>query len=263
LLRALTRLLRPLVRLLLRSGVTFPILADMLRTLYVEVAAADLPPQARTDSRLSLLTGIHRKELRRQRAQDPASKEPEIVTLNSQVIARWLGDPAYTAPDRTPLPLRRTGPTPSFEALVASVTRDLRSRAVLDEWLAQGTAALDQEGWVRLQTPAFLPRADTDARLFYFARNLHDHVAAASANISAPDPAPFFDRSVHYDKLGVEAAAALVQRAREAANAVLLDVNRTALAIADEDEKAAAGPRATRRVNFGVFVYAEDEPDAG
>ena len=73
LLRASRRLLRPLVRLLMRAGVTFPVLADLLRTLYVEVAARDLlvDPKAQTDSRISLLTGVHRKEIRRLRELPP------------------------------------------------------------------------------------------------------------------------------------------------------------------------------------------------
>ena len=40
---------------------------------------------------------------------------------------------------------------------------------------------------------------------------------------------------------------------------MLLDVNRAALAIADRDDAAATGSRPTRRVNFGVYVYVEDE----
>ena len=63
------RLLRPLVRLLIKSGVTFPALCDLLRELYVNVAEYDfaLPDKSQTDSRVSLLTGIHRKEVRRLR----------------------------------------------------------------------------------------------------------------------------------------------------------------------------------------------------
>jgi hypothetical protein len=263
LLRALARVLRPLVRLLIRTGVTFPVLADLLRTVYVEVAVSDLDAgeRPRTDSRVSLLTGIHRKELRRQRAHadDP---EPPVITLNSQLIARWLGDPAYAEPDGTPRKLPRTGPAPSFESLVASVTRDVRSRAVLDEWLAQGTVVLGEDQLVALQSPAFLPRQDVEARLHYFARNLGDHLAAAAANVTASGPAPFIERSVHYDGLGLDAASALERAAREAAGAVLLDVNRVALAIADEDDRAASAPRPTRRVNFGVYVYVEDEKRA-
>lgn len=258
LLRPLARLLRPLVLLLIRSGVTFPVLADLLRALYVEVAARDLQPgeHARTDSRVSLLTGIHRKELRRQRLEAGSEDEPAVVTLNSQIVARWLG--SHADADGTPLPLPRTGPAPSFDTLVTAATRDVRPRAVLDEWVAQGIATLDADGLVRLQTAGFLP-AELDARLFYFARNLHDHVAAASANILAVGPAPFLDRSVHYDGLGVDAAASLETEAREAATRLLLQVNTVALGIADKDDALASAARPTRRVNLGIYVYTEDE----
>jgi hypothetical protein len=259
----LARLLRPMVRLMIRAGVTFPVLGDLLRTLYVEVASRDAGPgeAPRSDSRVSLLTGIHRKELRRQRTAPAAEAEPAVVTLNSQLVARWLGDPAYVQPDGRPLPLPRSGPAPSFEALVAGVTRDLRSRAVLDEWVSQGIAMLDPDGRVVLAAAGFMPDGDLDSRLFYFARNLHDHIAAASANVGTTGPAPFVDRSVHYDGLGPDAAAALETYAREAATRLLLDVNRVALALADADDAAAgSAPRATRRVNLGIYLYAADEP---
>lgn len=265
-LRALGRVLRPLVRLLIRSGVTFPILADLLRTVYVEVATTDLAQgeRPRTDSRIALLTGIHRKELRRQRTAVPEA-EPVVVTLNSQIIARWLGDPGYNDANGKPAPLPRTGPAPSFDALVAAVTRDVRARSVLDDWLARGMATIDGDGNVALQVAAFLPREDTAARLFYFARNLHDHLAAASSNVLTTGQPPFLERSVHYDGLSADAAAALERIARETAGPVLLDVNRAALAIADADDAAhateGAAPR-THRVNFGIFVYAEDAQDA-
>lgn len=267
--KPLARLLRPLVRLLIQSGVTFPVLTDLLRGLYVDVALGDLltDPRARTDSRVSLLTGVHRKEIRRQRAPEGADAEPAVVTRTSEIIARWLGSPKYTdAAHHRPLPLPRAGADPSFEDLVASVTRDVRPRAVLDDWLDQGIVALDADGRVRLSAEAFIPREEREAQLFYFARNLHDHIAAAAANIAAvPGAAPFVDRSVHYDGLGTEAAAHLEAAAREAAQRLLLDINRLALELVDTQEAEAGGPAAsapvpTRRVNLGIYLYAEDEP---
>ena len=79
----LARLLRPLVRLLIRSGITFPALIDLLRELYVNVAENEfpLPDKAQTDSRVSLLTGIHRKEVRRLRgAGAPVNMVPAAVS---------------------------------------------------------------------------------------------------------------------------------------------------------------------------------------
>jgi hypothetical protein len=264
--QGLVRLLRPLVRLAIISGVTFPMLADLLRSLYVDVASRDLLPdeRARTDSRISLLTGVHRKELRRQRT--PAdTPEPPALTLSSQVIARWLGSAELTGPDGTPLPLPRLGPAPSFEALVSSVTRDIRPRALLDSWLDQGIATLDAAGLVRLENAAYIPQADRQTQVFYFARNLHDHAAAAAANVTSAGSPLYLERAVHYDGLSREAAAKLEAIAREAATTALLEVNRRAMAIAEEDDAAhkaaeSAVPR-RHRVNLGAYVFSDTEQD--
>jgi hypothetical protein len=263
LLRALRRLLRPLLRLMIRAGITFPVCAELLRGLYVEVAASMAEDaRGRTDSRISLLTGVHRKELRRLREASPEPDEvPEVVTLGSQVISRWLGLPGYSDAEG-PLPLPRTAPPgePSFDALVASVTTDVRPRAVLDGWVEQGIVSIGADERVRLDATAFLPNRHLEGQLFYFARNLHDHLAAASANISAASAPPFLDRSLHYDRLRPEAAARLEAAGREGAQRLLLEMNRLALSLLEEGEAEPGAP--TRRVNLGVYLYAEDEPPA-
>nr|WP_314071200.1 DUF6502 family protein [uncultured Roseococcus sp.] len=257
LLRALRRPLRPLVRLLIRAGVTFPVCAEMLRCLYVETAAKDPSPDGRppTDSRLTLLTGVHRKEIRRLReAAEPGDDAPPaVVTLNSQLIARWLGLPETTDEGGDPLPLSRAG----FDALVAGVTTDLRPRTVLDNWIAQGIATIDPDERIRLNVAAFVPREGGEARLFYLSRNLHDHVAAAAANVSAAGAPPFLERSLHYDRLSPEAAAKLEAAGRAAAQQLLVDLNRLALSLVEDEEKVPGAP--TRRVNLGIYLYGEDE----
>jgi hypothetical protein len=254
----LRRLLRPLVRLMIRCGVTFPAAADLLRALYVEVATAELGPDKLSDSRVTLLTGVHRKEIRRQRLLPADEPPPVLVTRNSQLIATWLGSPEYTDATGHPLPLPRAAPTgPSFERLVTSITRDVRPRAVLDDWASQGIVTISPDDEIRLSADAFLPRPGQEEQLFYFARNLHDHIAASAANVLAPGAAPFFDRSLHYDRLTPAAAAELERLGREAGQRVLLELNRHAMALA-ETEPPPGTP--TRRVNIGVYLLAEDEP---
>src|SRR5882757_10087402 len=136
----LARLLRPLVRLCIRNGMTFPALAQLLRELFVNVAEHDfaLERKEQTDSRVSLLTGINRKEVARLRgAGTPVNETPATLSRTSAIIARWLAAPEFTDANGDPLPLPRTasGDAPSFEQLVESVTKDVRPRAVLDEWL--------------------------------------------------------------------------------------------------------------------------------
>ncbi len=263
----LRSLLRPLVRLLMRSGITFPVLADLLRGLYVDVALHDVltNPSARTDSRVSLATGVHRKEIRRLRTVSPAAstEAPPIVTLASAIVGRWLGGADYTDAGGEPLALPRTGHAPgsaSFESLVAAITTDVRPRAVLEELLAQNLVVLEAGERVRLNVAAFVPPPGREAQLFYFGRNLGDHAAAASANIEAAGAAPFLDRSVHYDRLGAATIRRLERAGREAAERLLVDFNRIALAAAEEDDReAAAAPERPRagRINLGVYLYVE------
>ncbi len=255
----LNRLLRPLVRLLIRCGVTFPAISDTLRELYVNVAEHDfvLAGKPQTDSRVSLLTGIHRKEVARLRgAGAPVSTVPVSVSRTSRVIARWLSAPEFTGADGQPLPLSRAGEGASFEALVVSVTRDLRPRAVLDEWLDRRLVTVDGEGRVVLAQAAFVPASGSDQQLYYFGRNLHDHFAAAVANVLGEAPA-FMERAVHYDGLSAELAARLEHRSRELATEALRTLNKEAAAACETD------PGGPWRWNFGLYVYREEAERAG
>jgi hypothetical protein len=264
LLSAARRLLRPLVRLLMRNGITFPVLADSVRALFIDIAATELlvEPKARTDSRISLLTGVHRKEIRRLRTSSRGNADtPRIVTFASQVIARWLGSPEYQDEAGAARPLARSkgmgGPV-SFDDLIASVTTDVRPRAVLDDWLSQGLVSLDDQDRVHLETTAYIPRRGGREQLFYFGRNLHDHIAAAAANIGAAGSAPFVDRSLHYDRLPLAAADRLETFARAAAARALIETNRLALELAEQADQASPPP-ASRRVNFGIYIYSDDD----
>jgi hypothetical protein len=265
LLQPLRRLLRPLVRLAILSGVTFPVMTDLLRGLFVEVASRDLltDTASRTDSRISLLTGVHRKEIRRLRLEMPAGDLiPPVVTISSQIIALWLAAEQYSDAKGGPLVLPRLRPAeagPSFETLVESVTTDVRPRAVLDDLLAHGIVILEPGDQVRLNQAAFIPRPGSSEQLFFFGRNLHDHIAAAVANVAASGEAKFVDSSVHYDQLTSAAAAQLMAIAQSTAEKALLDVNRAAIGLAEPGGSQVVPPAVTRRVNFGIYLYTEDD----
>lgn len=252
----LARLLRPLVRLCIRAGMTFPALSQLLRELYVNVAEYDfaLAGKEQTDSRVSLLTGIHRKEVSRLRgAGAPVNAVPASLSRTGAIIARWLAAPRFCDEAGAPLPLPRTteGGEPSFEELVASVTRDVRPRAVLDEWIDRGIATIDAQERIVLAEAAFIPQPGDDEKLYYFGRNLHDHLAAAAANVLNAPP-PFLERSVHYDGLSAELAQRLEARSRELALEMLQRINREANAACETD---AGGEH---RWNCGVYVFRED-----
>jgi hypothetical protein len=267
LIRPVRRLLRPLVRLLIQGGVTYPVLAELLRSLYVEVAAGDLlkDPRAQTDSRISLLTGVHRKEIRRWRSEPHAPEAvPPVITRTSQIIARWLRAAEYIDTEGRPRPLPRLPRPeggPSFESLVQSVTSDVRPRAVLDDWLNHGIVTVDTDDNVVLDTAAFVPRPGSTEQLFYFGRNLHDHLCAAAANVTATGPAPFIERAAHYDNLTPGTVAQLETMGREAAQRLLTEVNRQALDLLDaNDRELESAPETPRhRFNLGIYLFVDND----
>lgn len=258
--QAVRKVLRPIIKVMLAQGITLPFVTELIKSLMVEVAERDfrIDHKAPTDSRISLLTGVHRKDVSRLRDQllTQGQTVPAVVSLGSQLVAVWLGDARYQNEDGEPMPLPRfasEGGDRSFEALVASVNKDIRSRVVLDEWLRLGIARLDDANRVCLSTQAFVPSTGFEEKAFYFGHNLHDHIATASSNLLG-NAAPLLERSVHYDALSAASIARLAKQSHDLGMKALLAVNKTALA-AEQADAGETGPR--QRMTFGIYFYTE------
>lgn len=266
-LSALRAILRPLVRLLLERRVTFPIFAALLKETMIEVVRARLSLAGRrlTDSRVSLLTGIHRKELRRQRSEPAVERRLSAgASLGALVVSRWTHDRRFVSEAGQPLALPRTAPAdggPSFEELVASTSRDTTVRSVLDEWVRQGLVELDAQDVVRLRVESFVPTGDEADKLYFFGRNLRDHAAAGVHNLLDAGE-PYFDRSVFYDRLSRESVEELRRLASEVGARALRELGQRALELQRRDaERSDVSTR--HRMAWGAYYHAEPEDAEG
>jgi hypothetical protein len=258
--QAIRHVLRPLVRMMVSSGVAYPFVADLLKELFVEVANREfrLGDQKPTDSRISLITGVHRKDVRRLRESGPSrdGRVPDSISFGSQLVAAWLGNERFMDEHGQPRPLQRmhnAGNEVSLEELVASRSKDIRSRVVLDEWLRLGIVHMDDKDRVVLNTEAFVPSTGLEEKLHFFAHNLHDHAATATANLLGDRPAQL-ERSVFYDGL-VEASINLLdRRAQQLGTKLLKDLNRSAMEF-EANDATSSEPR--RRFTCGVYFYSE------
>ncbi|MFQ5625372.1 MAG: DUF6502 family protein [Methyloligellaceae bacterium] len=261
--QALHRLLRPLVRVLIAQGITFPSLSRLLKHVYVEVAQDDfpVPGKPQTDSRINLLTGVHRKDIKALRERRRGADAPSpVLSRNAHLIALWTGAPDYIDGRGRPRPLPRHAALdggPSFESLVESVSTDIRARAVLDEWLRQGLARVDEDDLVHLDMAAFVPNEDFADLAYYFGRNLRDHIAASSHNLLGAEPA-MLERAVYYEKLSPHSVEELAALSRELGSDALVKLNQKAFELAGQDKDA---PDATERMTFGVYFFTG--PDDG
>ncbi|MCB1664542.1 MAG: hypothetical protein KDI28_02110 [Pseudomonadales bacterium] len=265
---AIRKLLRPLVRLMLSFQITYPFLINLLKSLYVEVADQEfsVDEKRQTDSRITLLTGVHRKDVKRLRNEASESlNTPRAISIGAQLIAYWLGSEQFWDSEGKPLalPLRTASDSSgqkTFDDLVELVCKqDIRPRVILDEWLRLGIAGQDSDGRVCLNTGAFTPDKGFDEKVFFFGKNLHDHICASAHNLAGRTPS-YFDRSVYYDKLSQASVQELAKLANDTGMDALTRMNKAALALQQRDQSKADR---NYRMNFGVFNYnAELAPES-
>ncbi len=234
----LDALLAPLARLLVAQGVRFPDLAERLKGHYV-AAAVDHTDGKVTDSRLSVMTGLQRRDVARLRAAPPRSERGNAL---SAVVARWQTDPDYRGK-----PIPRTGSAPSFEALAQTISRDVHPRTVLDTLVAAGTVAISGDT-VALQQASYQPLAGSEDQVRYFAHNLGDHIAAATDNVLGATP-PHFERAVHYTDLTDEQIEVLQQIHSERQMALFHDLSVQAAKMKSRNTKAQG------RFRAGAFFF--------
>lgn len=257
---ALKQVLRPLIKLMLAKGLTFTYLIELLKEIFVEIADKDykINNKPSTDSHLSLLTGIHRKDIKRLRNHSRAVEEsvPPNVSLGSRLVSIWTSEARFLDEKNQPKPLPRftkEGGEISFEGLVAGVSKDIRSRVVLDEWLRIGIVHFDDKQQVCLNTAAFIPSQGFDEKAYYFGESLHDHAAAAASNLLG-GAKPYLERSVYYDALSTFSIQQLAEQSEKLGMETLLAINKRAMAL---EQKDAFENSPRYRMRFGIYFYNE------
>ena len=256
LLSAINRVLKPVARLMLSRGITLPMAVEIMKRVFVNAAEHDfkLDDKTATDSRISLLTGVHRKDVKRLRElPDIESDLPEKISLGSQIVSAWISKKEWQDENGQPRVLPRlasAGGDLSFEQLVASVSRDIRPRPVLDECLRLGIVSLNRNDEVTLRTEAYIPQNDSEEKLAYFGHNLGDHAAAATDNVLG-GKVPWFERSLHENHLTPAQVENLRARVATLGMKMLTELD------AEVSEAIESNPAAaSERVTCGIYFYS-------
>jgi hypothetical protein len=251
------KLLKPIVRLLLTNGINYTMILEDIKHVFVNVADEEFKIHGRpqTNSRITLLTGVHRKDVQRIR-----NEQSSTITLDqstgAQIVGLWTGNKLYLDANNRPIPLHKNmskGGDLSFEALVASISKDIRAKTVIDEWLRLELVSIDEKDRLVLNVNAFIPDASLEEKLAFLRMNLHDHAAAAVNNITHPE-APMLERCVYYQGLTDETVQLLNAYAVETGMSAIQAINRYASELKAAQTKVA---EAKTRINFGLYFYQE------
>jgi hypothetical protein len=266
--QAIAQMLQPLARLMIGHGLQLMPMVELLKKALVDEAqiAYSLSDKASSDTRVALLTGVHRKDVKRLReAPNDSPVTAPMVPIAAAVVARWISEPLYLNADQSARPLARTSRQsglgePDFSTLVAEVSRDVGARAVLDELLRLGVVALREDGYAVLKSASFVPK-DGLSELFHFlAANVSDHLAAAVHNLAPDRQVPLMlEQSAFSLDLSQAQAEQLQLRARQLWSVALKQFLQTAT-VAKQRSQGDEGPK--HRVRFGVYFHDTSQVQA-
>lgn len=247
--------LLPLVRYCLREGVDYTLFVKALKPVFAQAARQELASSKVkiNDSSISLLSGLHRKDVR-ELGQGGAQSTAPSGPVASLVFTRWISDPTYVLKSGKPRRLVKNGPEPSFESLAMSVTQDVHPGSILKAMEAQGMVRHEGEGKterIALIRESFIPRDDLREMLAMFAANLQDHISAAASNLRGDAP-PFLEQAVFGSDLSKASVDKLAKLSRQHWAEYSLELIKLASQLCDQD-KDTADPH---RFRLGNYFYS-------
>ena len=258
---AVIQLLRPLIRILLRNGVSYKTFSDLAKWVYVDVASKEFAIEGRkqTTSRISIVTGLTRKEVTRvrqlTRPDDNASAEK--YNRAARVIAAWRRERDFVDSDGNPAPLPMTGTGSSFNELVKRFSGDIPVRAILDELIHIGAVRQRQDGSVVLLTKAYIPKSSEASKLHILGTDVAYLISTIDHNLKSVQIDPRFQRKVAYDNLPDEVLPKFRIMSAEKAQKLLEELDRF---LACHDRDVTPTTKGTGRNHAGLGIYYFEEP---
>jgi len=139
---ALLIALRPLARVLLRAGIGHREFNEVSKSAFVDVATKDYGLRGRPTniSRVAVMTGLTRKEVRRIRDKNESGENIGGTrgTPMGVLLHQWYTEPDFLNPDGTPLDLPFDGSSNSFSELVRRFGGDIPPGAMRTELVRIG-----------------------------------------------------------------------------------------------------------------------------
>ncbi len=266
---AVQQILQPLAQLMIGHSVQLGAITEMLKKALVDaaVSGAQHASTEMTDSRIAIVTGVHRKDVRRlrQEAASPVVSHDytPMMSVGAQVVARWISEQRYLTTHNKARSLARTprhaAPgEPDFSSLVAEVSNDVGAKAVLDELLRLGIVKAQADTHVQLHSDAFVPQDGLREQFHFLASNVSDHLATAVHNLKpGRQNGAMLEQSAFSQNLSADDAAELEQTARHLWSQALQQFLQKATVA---EQRSSQKAQATQRVRMGVYFHQTEMP---
>ncbi|PCJ30539.1 MAG: hypothetical protein COA90_08995 [Gammaproteobacteria bacterium] len=256
---AITLILKPLIRLLLRNGIAFNALSELLKKLYVDVAESDfqLDGKKQSTSRIAILTGLNRKEVARARGLNDLDLSAMTQQFNraARVVSGWVRDPDFHTTKGQVAELEPR----DFDTLVKRYSGDIPLAAISDELLHVGAVKLLPNGKLKLLKNAYIPSNDTDEKLRILGTDVSDLIHTIEHNILNKSPA-LFQRKVAYNAIATEDMPLLKEQLHQRSQQYLEELDEL-LSRYDKDNNPDITGTETNRIGLGIYYFEETDND--
>ena len=181
------QILRPLASMMLKCGMTWKEFSDLSKSVFVATATEEYGIRGRPTnvSRVSILTGISRKEVKRQRDLLSDHEEPPTRKTNdaTRVLSGWFQDPMYIDATGEPRVIPESGLAPSFEALCESYGGDVAVPTMLKELVKTNAVARVAGGELKVLSRYYQPAVHDDENLMFAADRIYDVIRTMNNNV--------------------------------------------------------------------------------
>jgi hypothetical protein len=266
LLAAVLKLLQPLIRILLRNGIPFGTFADLAKHVYVKMAMEEfgLPNRKQTASRVSIITGLTRKEVSRIQGLSEIENEETIERYNraARVVSGWVRDSRFLDSNGQPAVLPVEGNGVSFSELVRHFSGDMPVRAVLDELDRVGVIDHLPDGRIRLLSRAYIPVTGEVEKLGILGTDVRDLICTIDNNITREADQRLLQRKVSYDNLPDDIIPEFRKLSSQKGQSLLEELDDW-LSQHDRDNNPSVSGTGRHRAGIGIYYFEEDLSEGG
>ena len=261
---AVLKILKPIARMLLRYDISHSEFAELAKYAYVDAAFKHfaLPNRKQTVSRVSVLTGLSRKEIVRISAIEPEQELETKRPLNraTQVIGGWLKDPVFMDSTKNPKEIPLKNAEDSFEALVNKYSGGITPRAILVELIRVGAVEKIGKQSVRLVNSGYVPKDSAPEMLDLVSTHTADLLSTGIHNITHERHEARFQRQVVYTQIPDRVAKEFQQISHDKALALLIELNQW---LADKKASELPAPQEpVTRIGMGVYFFKNKKGDS-
>lgn len=258
--KSILRILSPIIRILLRFEVSHSEFSELAKRAYVNTAYQyfAIPNRKNTFSRVSVLTGLSRKEVVRLSQLDENESVETKGPLNraTRVISGWMRDDDFLDENHQPkvLPLRGDGI--SFETLATRYSGDITGRAILDELIRVGSVKKNENDCVELIQTAYIPNKSHAELITLVSTHTADLLSTGVHNILTENEDPRFQRQVIYNDIPDHVRDEFEKYSREKSMDLLIELDKW-LAEKKKTEKKFAN-ESSGRVGLGIYYFKNE-----